>query len=501
LAFWRNTWDVEKERAIQETVSSEKKSWEASMAIRTDARVTAAQQEWNTHAERRESDIRRDLESTHALVMESLLAKHEAELSAVSSAYEVACELQNETQVSLSSVQEQLTLYKKQSLKEKKKIGQASTSKLVEVRNELVQIKGTMMALRREASAFQKTAPQLQQLRAVMEEWYGDEEWNEHDGENDPSPNCALNDPVIAHLMESWTADKNKLKLLRKWLQHVLANKKIKQTKSFRPGVELTKLSPEVCEGFLRIVVPMLRSRDDIEVSAYYRTRRETWKDLRLRVAPAGKMPPFVGGGTPVNVETRRSRALQSRSVGANATPTSSSLLSSSSSSSSHKSSTSSGGIRGQRRSESSDYVSTSSMATRTPLLQAPPQPSSVRRISGGSGRVRRHSSVDLGTPTWGGDGNDTPDVSGSESSGSRSSTPMSDVASSPWMQMPNQGQQPQGRRLSGGGAERQRRGSWGGPSSPRSAEQQQQQRPTQASRRLNLSKINNRLSKLRDVS
>jgi hypothetical protein len=65
---------------------------------------------------------------------------------------------------------------------------------------------------------------------------YQDEEWNEHDGTLDPPPNCSLNDPVITHLLSSWTNDSKKLKLLSNWLKHVLSNKKIKSTKSFRPG-------------------------------------------------------------------------------------------------------------------------------------------------------------------------------------------------------------------------------------------------------------------------
>ena len=37
----------------------------------------------------------------------------------------------------------------------------------------------------------------------------------------------------------------------------------------------------------------MIRSRDDIDIQAFYRTRRETWRDLRLRVGPRGTLEPF----------------------------------------------------------------------------------------------------------------------------------------------------------------------------------------------------------------
>ena len=96
----------------------------------------------------------------------------------------------------------------------------------------------------------------------------------------------------------------------------------------------------------------------------------------------------------------------------------------------------------------------------------------------------------------------------------------MSDVESSPWMTTPSTGTVQENYGQSGGGTNgsmnsgsssngssngRQiRRGSFAGPESPRHSEmnnQSQQGRPTQASRRLNLTKINNRLSKLRDVN
>ena len=41
------------------------------------------------------------------------------------------------------------------------------------------------------------------------------------------------------------------------------------------------------------MIVPMIRSRDDIDIQAFYRTRRETWRDLRLRVGPRGTLEPF----------------------------------------------------------------------------------------------------------------------------------------------------------------------------------------------------------------
>lgn len=55
--------------------------------------------------------------------------------------------------------------------------------------------------------------------------------------------------------------------------------------------MELTKLPLEVCEGFLRMIVPLLRTRSDIDVQACFKTTRGAWRDLRLRVYPQGTKP------------------------------------------------------------------------------------------------------------------------------------------------------------------------------------------------------------------
>ena len=482
----------------------------------------SAQQDWDLQTTKQLDELRKDFESSHESKMELLLAKHQAELSAVSSAYEVARELQSETSASLTASEEDLAVARENLVQYQKKHSEHSMTKLREVRTELQQMKMSMLALRREASAFTRPAPQLQQLERVLDRMFQEEVWCEHDGRHDPSPNCTLDDPMIAHLMSSWTTDKAKLKLLKTWLKHVLSNKKIGATKKFRPGVELTKLPAEVSEGFLRIIVPMLRSRDDIDVSAYVRTRRETWKELRLRVAPKGEMPPFVG-------EVSGSRARTPVNGGRGSAQSKSRLTSSFSTSSGNR------GLRGSllesksvplrmgsTPSPGAEYNhprgtagSVGSTPTNTSSSAGVGNPFSTGgggnggnsgriggriggRIDGsgsgsGSGvplhRRRRSSASDareLGceTPEW-----------GSDSGASRSATPTE--VDSPWMQKPTTGGQEQS------DVGRVRRGSWAGPASPRSGggDAGNTTKTQLASRKLNLSKINNRLSKLRDFS
>ena len=63
-----------------------------------------------------------------------------------------------------------------------------------------------------------------------------------------------------------------------------LVKKKSLKTKKFQRGVELCKISSEVCEGFLNLVVPKLRARQDIVVETYVRQEPTQTMDLRLLV-------------------------------------------------------------------------------------------------------------------------------------------------------------------------------------------------------------------------
>jgi hypothetical protein len=256
-------------------------------------------------------------------------------------------------------------------------------------------------------------------------------------------------------------------------------------------GVELTKLPLEVSEGFLRIVVPMLRSRDDIDVSAHYRTRRETWRELRLRVSKRGEMPPFTSGnsGTPVhNKRTIDRLKLQSRSVNAFSSP---SMVESSSQDQRNQRSESDNAISNSITNSGSNNSNNGGVGNPFSVKNNINQTKSVNRLSGGMTRHRRHSSggdMDLNytNTQW----------ESSSDASSRSSTPSGgEFANSPWMQTPvNHDNQVSGSSSD----ERKRRGSWAGQSSPRNSDSRP---PPHANRRLNLSKINNRLSKLRDFN
>ena len=85
------------------------------------------------------------------------MAKHQAEMSAVSSAYEVARELQSETAAALVFAEQELekSSLKCTQLSDIKNVrNRQATSRLEKVRQELIEMKSGMLALKREGKLY-----------------------------------------------------------------------------------------------------------------------------------------------------------------------------------------------------------------------------------------------------------------------------------------------------------------------------------------------------------
>jgi hypothetical protein len=53
---------------------------------------------------------------------------------------------------------------------------------------------------------------------------------------------------------------------LRNWLRLIVDDKCTALPPSFTPGLQLVNLPPEVKDGFLTLIVPMIKSRRDLHV-------------------------------------------------------------------------------------------------------------------------------------------------------------------------------------------------------------------------------------------
>ncbi|TDH71584.1 hypothetical protein CCR75_001787 [Bremia lactucae] len=101
-----------------------------------------------------------------------------------------------------------------------------------------------------------------------------------------PTPHFDLNSPEVAYLLRAWTIDMKKWRYLRRWLLQVV------QTKgplpdAFPMAVELPRLSPEVRDGFLTLVLPLLRKQTERDILAHCRKYNDgIHTDVRFRVVP-----------------------------------------------------------------------------------------------------------------------------------------------------------------------------------------------------------------------
>ncbi|CBN78837.1 conserved unknown protein [Ectocarpus siliculosus] len=118
--------------------------------------------------------------------------------------------------------------------------------------------------------------------RTVEDEWV--EETVEH-----PPPDYGLESPVIRYLLQQWSTDPDKLKYLSLWLRCVIERRKVPD--AFPSGLQLVGLAPEIKDGFLTLVIPMIRFTGGIPVLVHSR-----------RSPPEESIP--AGAGTPTSPDS-----------------------------------------------------------------------------------------------------------------------------------------------------------------------------------------------------
>ena len=179
--------------------------------------------------------------------------------------------------------------------------------KIAEYRRDLLELRRSIITYHRQNSA--AMCPEMAALRKVLHTWKQEEKWTAQ-SEDYPAPNLPLDSPVIQHLLESWTSDVSRQAALREWMEYILdpaarntkkkKKKKKKGMTAFNPGIELSKLPIEVSEGFLKLLIPLLRK--NARVSVHVRTKRALYRDIRLRV-DLGGAEGRGGGDYPAIVE------------------------------------------------------------------------------------------------------------------------------------------------------------------------------------------------------
>ncbi|TYZ62866.1 hypothetical protein PybrP1_012898 [[Pythium] brassicae (nom. inval.)] len=99
-----------------------------------------------------------------------------------------------------------------------------------------------------------------------------------------PTPHFDLDSPEVQYLLRAWTTNLQKLQYLRLWFAQVAAPRGPLAPDVPR-GVELPRLLPEIRDGFLVLVVPLLRKQTQRDIQVHSRQYSDH-TDLRIRVIP-----------------------------------------------------------------------------------------------------------------------------------------------------------------------------------------------------------------------
>ncbi|GLE03943.1 hypothetical protein PINS_up012854 [Pythium insidiosum] len=102
-----------------------------------------------------------------------------------------------------------------------------------------------------------------------------------------PTPPFDLDSPEVQYLLFSWTPNLRKVQYLRSWLTQVAVSSNPSLPAEFPMGIELPRLPPEIRDGFLTLVVPLLRQQIHREIHVHTRQYHDQFHtDLRIRAVP-----------------------------------------------------------------------------------------------------------------------------------------------------------------------------------------------------------------------
>ena len=127
-------------------------------------------------------------------------------------------------------------------------------------------------------------------------------EWVSCNMEDVPMPPYDIKSPVVGHLLTQWSSDENKVLYIISWVECL----NVELPEGFPRGLQLAGCSPEIKEGFLLLLIPIIRGSSIHPIDVFLRRRLlhkhssgESIYDLRVRVGgvtPATTAAEVPGG-------------------------------------------------------------------------------------------------------------------------------------------------------------------------------------------------------------
>jgi hypothetical protein len=94
--------------------------------------------------------------------------------------------------------------------------------------------------------------------------------WQRVDCSMHPSPECDILSPLVQNLLNCWSSKRERVTRINEWLQMVMLGRF--NDPNFVDGIELLDVQPEIAQGFLTLLVPLLQVGH--EVGRWWRRRR-----------------------------------------------------------------------------------------------------------------------------------------------------------------------------------------------------------------------------------
>ena len=315
LSFWQTKWKNEKALAVEAAVAKGQEAWRVRSLSERNAAVELARMEVESRLSQAHSRAVAKLEQDHMAKTVSSAASLTAAQAEAGQLQGRVEELEGEVAASAERHGQQAAFYetrladaervariegdslRKEVAEKEAKWRVLDRAKDDEFEEELRRLGGSLRAEGAKATEAAVVAAVAAAKKSFEDP--ADEKWQAVDSSH-PAPPLTLDSPVIRHILDHWTDNMERLKFMQAWLQHILNGWPVHgKDGKFRQGLELAKLSPEVCDGFEKLIIPLLRRRTDIAVQAMARTQRTTWRDLRIKVTPAPRTGSGLGVGSP----------------------------------------------------------------------------------------------------------------------------------------------------------------------------------------------------------
>ena len=219
----------------------------------------------------------RDLELKHQDLIEAAEEHSKRAETAEKKLERVQLEL-NEAKTSNQKLEEEIEVLREHAAKLRKDAQGVETA----LKDKTKELSAELQALKNEAAGKAKTIDELAEVIAGVKDGRQVFDWESLPDQELPPPPYGMESAAIQFILRAWTKNERKIAITNRWCGMVIGGEPIASRKS----VTFENLTTEVREGFLKLIVPLLKKRSDVDIHVESRPVI-SGTCLRLSVQPA----------------------------------------------------------------------------------------------------------------------------------------------------------------------------------------------------------------------